>query len=1091
MSPEPFLWSALGAALEQARIASRLSAARSTSDVASLVLGDVRAALGADAAVVAVRGHDARELTVAAEGVPAEVERALSSLSGAEPFPLVVAYRRGEPLYAETAADVADALPPLGGGAKALACLPLRTPGGTAGAVGFAFRAARRFGPADRAALDDLSRDVAAALERTRLRETERAARTRLEVLAEASALLLENAADLPALLAAVTRLVQQATGDSCFVQVLGEDGGLGSGPATVSHPDPEAQAALEAALRGRADAPARVAEVVLGRGETLHLPALGREPFDEVAGPHLRAFAGRFPIHGLLVTPLRTRGRPFGLVAVLRHRKGAPHTVHDRLLVEGVAARAGLAVAYARLNASHAAARARAERAARRTARLQVVTSRLAGAAGPREVAAVGAALAIEAAGGAAGGIALLRPGRADVELTWRRAAGAELAGAVVTRVLEGAGPAEACVRSGRPAFHADQPALLAAHPDLPPELAREPQGALATLPLRIHGEVAGALLVRFDAPRAFDAEERAFLENLADQCSQALARARLWQREHEWARRQSALADISRALSEAHGDVRRLLSAVALRVGSELDALCCVVLASGGPGRPELRAVHHPDVDLRGAVEAALERDGSAWPPIAAAAGPAGDAPSWRADPDGWPAGPALRELLEQHPPRGVTAAPLTIDGRVRGVLSVSRHGDSPELDGVDRWFVEEVAARTAVALAQTREREALADERQRLAEVLSRAEEAIRAKDEFLAMLSHELRNPLAPIVTALHLLRLRGEGGGAREREVIERQVAHLVRLVDDLLDVSRMTRGKVRLERRVVDAGEVITRAVEQASPLLEERRHALAVEVEPGLALHVDPSRVAQVVANLLTNAAKYTDPGGRITLRATRDGDMARVAVTDDGIGLSPALLPRIFDLFVQGERELDRAPGGLGIGLTIVRTMVELHGGRVHAESAGAGRGSTFTVWLPLAAAAQLAARPVLPAPGRARAGVRVLVVDDNEDAAELLAEALRERGHEPHVAFDGPSALALAARIHPKIGLLDLGLPVMDGYELARRLRALPGDEVALVAVTGYGQEVDRRASALAGFAEHLVKPVDLDRVCAAVDRLASAP
>ncbi len=353
----------------------------------------------------------------------------------------------------------------------------------------------------------------------------------------------------------------------------------------------------------------------------------------------------------------------------------------------------------------------------------------------------------------------------------------------------------------------------------------------------------------------------------------------------------------------------------------------------------------------------------------------------------------------------------------------------------------------------------------------------------------MLAHELRNPLAPIVTALHLMRLRADAGGTtREREVIERQVAHLVRLVDDLLDVSRMTRGKVRLERRVVEVGEVVSRAVEMASPLLEARRHVLAVQVEPGLALHADPSRVAQVVSNLLTNAAKYTDPGGRITVRVARDGDMARISVTDTGIGLSPALVPHIFDLFVQGERDLDRAPGGLGIGLTIVRTMVELHGGRVRAESAGAGRGSTFTAWLPLAAGEALAVHPPAPAPAPAQAGVRVLVVDDNRDAAELLAEALRERGHEPHVAFDGPSALALAAEVHPRVALLDLGLPVMDGYELARRLRASRDErELLLVAVTGYGQEMDRRASTLAGFAEHLVKPVELERVCSTVDRL----
>jgi signal transduction histidine kinase len=1090
MRPDPFLWSDLGVALERARIAARLSAAGTTSEIAKLLLGDVREALGADSAVVAVPTDDTRQVVLAAEGVPAAVTRALSALSGTEPFPIVEAYRCGEPLFAESAAAVAASFPPLPRlpGAGAMACLPLRTPGGAAGAVGFGYRGERRFGPRDRAALDDLSRDVATAMERARLRETERAARTRLEVLAEASALLLENAADLPALLGTVTRLVHQATGDPCFVQVLGEDGELASGPTTVTHPDPKARAALEVALRSGPEAPGRIAEVVLGRGETLQLAALDREPLHDVAGGHLQAFADRFPVHGLLVAPLRTRGRPFGVLAVVRHRRGAPYTDHDRLLVEGVAGRAALAIAYARLNASHAAARARAEQAASRTARLQVVTSRLAGTAGVREVAAVAAALAIEAAGAAAGGVALVRPGRGDLELHWRRGLAGEAAGTVLTRVLDHDGPAEACTRTGRAVYHED---LHAAGPTLAPELERgPPDGALAVLPLRVHGEVAGSMVLRFDAPRAFEAEERAFLENLADQCSQALARARLWEREHEWARRQSALADISRALSEAHGDVRRLLAAVATRVGAELDALCCISLVPG-PAQAELRAVHHPDAELRRAIEEAITVDGSGWaigpPPDALVGGEGSRTPDL--DPAAWPAGPALREVLSERSPRGIAAAPLTIDGRVQGVLFASRYGNSPRLGGADRWFLEEVAARAAVAIAQTREREALASERQRLAEVLSRAEEAIRAKDEFLAMLSHELRNPLAPIVTALHLMRLRADAAGtAREREVIERQVAHLVRLVDDLLDVSRMTRGKVRLELRVVDAGEVVSRAVELASPLLEERRHALEVVVEPGLRLHADPNRVAQVVSNLLTNAAKYTDPGGRVTVRAARDGDLARIAVSDTGIGLSPALVPRIFDLFVQGERDLDRAPGGLGIGLTIVRTMVELHGGHVRAESEGVGRGSTFTAWLPLAAAAELAARPATPAPAPARAGVRVLVVDDNQDAAELLAEALGERGHEPHVAFDGPSALALADRIHPRVALLDLGLPVMDGYELARRLRASPdGRDLILVAVTGYGQEMDRRASALAGFAEHLVKPVELERVCAAVERL----
>ncbi len=607
MSPEPFLWSDLGAALARARIAARLAAARSTSEIAALLLGDVRTALGADSAVVAVPSDDARQLVVASEGVPEAVTSAISTLSGAEPFPIVQAYRCGEPLFAESAAAVASSFPPLGlpTDAGAMACLPLRTPAGAAGAVGFGYRGPRRFGPADRAALDDLSRDVAAAMERARLRETERAARRRLVVLAEASALLLENAADLPALLDTVTRLVQQATGDPCFVQVLGDDGGLASGPTAVTHPDPAARAALEEVLREGPDAPPQVAEVVLERGETLRLSGPELEPLESAS--HLRAFMARFPVHGLLVAPLRTRGRPFGLLAVLRHRSGAGYTDHDRLLVEGVASRAALAIAYARLNASHAAARTRAEQAATRTARLQVVTSRLAGTAGVRDVAAVGAALAIEAAGGVAGGIALIRPGRGDLELHWRRAAADAGDGTVLTRVLDGDGPVQACARSGQPGYHGGEAALLPAHPALAHELERDlPRGALAVLPLRVHGEVAGAMAVRFEAARAFEAEERAFLENLADQCSQALARARLWEREHEWARRQSALADISRALSEAHGDVRRLISAVTTRVGGRAGRALLPV------ARPRPRPVRAPDGAPPGRRAAARDRGG-----------------------------------------------------------------------------------------------------------------------------------------------------------------------------------------------------------------------------------------------------------------------------------------------------------------------------------------------------------------------------------------------------------------------------------------------------------------------------------------------
>jgi signal transduction histidine kinase len=365
---------------------------------------------------------------------------------------------------------------------------------------------------------------------------------------------------------------------------------------------------------------------------------------------------------------------------------------------------------------------------------------------------------------------------------------------------------------------------------------------------------------------------------------------------------------------------------------------------------------------------------------------------------------------------------------------------------------------------------------------------AEAASRAKDEFLAMLGHELRNPLAPIVTALELMKLRGDGQGNREQEVIERQTRHLIRLVDDLLDVSKVARGILELRRQRVDLREVLFKAMEIASPLLEIRRHHLEVHAPPrgALALDGDEARLAQVIANLLTNAAKYTPPGGHVLLEARREGSEAVVEVRDDGNGISPELLPRIFDLFVQGRQSMDRGEGGLGIGLALVRSLTQLHGGRVSARSAGRGQGSTFTVRLP---SAGVQARGPEPSPSPLRPAVsprRVLVVDDNEDALAMLTELLRSAGHQVCAASDGPSALELARRFRPEVAILDLGLPAMDGYELASRLRRQTGGDCPrLVALSGYGQESDRSRSTAAGFARHLVKPLETSELLAAIE------
>ena len=365
------------------------------------------------------------------------------------------------------------------------------------------------------------------------------------------------------------------------------------------------------------------------------------------------------------------------------------------------------------------------------------------------------------------------------------------------------------------------------------------------------------------------------------------------------------------------------------------------------------------------------------------------------------------------------------------------------------------------------------------------------ASQAKDEFLAMLGHELRNPLSPIVTALQLMRMRGEDAHARERDIIQRQVEHLVRLVDDLLDVSRVTRGKVELRVERAELAQVLAKAVEMASLLLEQRRHRLEIDVEAGIWWEGDPVRLAQVVSNLLTNAARYTEPGGRVCLRARRvhgdDGDAVEIGVADNGIGMAPALRAQVFDLFFQGKRCVDRAEGGLGIGLALVKNIVELHGGTVEARSEGKGKGSEFLVRLPLRGAGVPATAPAAPAAATGLPLIprRVLVVDDNVDGALTLGSLLGVLGHTVEVCHDPVAALDAVARLRPEVALLDIGLPVLDGYQLAARIRALPeGQACRLVALTGYGQDADRARSQAAGFARHLVKPISPDEAARVV-------
>jgi signal transduction histidine kinase/ActR/RegA family two-component response regulator len=411
------------------------------------------------------------------------------------------------------------------------------------------------------------------------------------------------------------------------------------------------------------------------------------------------------------------------------------------------------------------------------------------------------------------------------------------------------------------------------------------------------------------------------------------------------------------------------------------------------------------------------------------------------------------------------------------------VLKHANA-ELEAANRSLQTEVTERTRVELA---------------------LKEADRHKDEFLAMLAHELRNPLAPIHNAVQLMRLKelGDPQVAWSRDVIERQVVHLTRLVDDLLDVSRITRGKITLNKEVIELTTLVARTVETVQPLIEERGHTLTVAIPDGmLAVLGDPTRLTQALGNVLGNAAKYTEGGGRITISATESGPEVEIRVRDSGIGIPAELMPIIFNLFTQLDRSSGRAQSGLGIGLALVQRLVEMHGGSVTAHSDGLGRGSEFVIRLPLflgeAASSGRNLRSSNTPSDReqsmmngepARTQRRILVADDNNDALESLATLLQLSGHEVFTAPNGAAALETAEQQRPEVALLDIGMPKLDGYEVARRIRAQPwGQRITLVALTGWGQDSDRRRSQEAGFDSHLVKPLDLDKL---TDLLAGLP
>jgi PAS domain S-box-containing protein len=884
--------------------------------------------------------------------------------------------------------------------------------------------------------------------------ETERAAKARFETLARISDALAQAKLDLPAVLRAIADEVAATLGEACSIWFMSEDG-ESIYPMAYRLSDPEAHALYGQVFAHRRFPKDRgfTARILSSQG-SLFIPELRLEQVLQITTPEYRAFFERVPFFSLLGVRLQVEGQILGFITAARLTPGRPYVGEDVEMLEAIAQRASWAIANARQFEALQVER-------QRLARLQEVTAALAVTKTPEEVSHVVLSHGLATLDATRGGLWLPDPKREALLLAGARGFSEESQKAFGRIPLDNPLriPAIDVFRRGEPVFIESEAQFEREYPELK---ARTPHimrtFATACVPLVAESGSVGVLNFVFEKPRVFTSGDRTFLGIIARLCMQALERTRLYEAE------QAARKEAEAQRAYLHRLFEQLPAPVAVLTGPEL-----IFTLSNSASQRQMGGRSLLGKPLR---EALPELEGQGLFELITRVFETGE--------------PYLGMEIPAQYEHGT-------EGEMRqGFFNIAYHplyNGRAQVEGVVSFVVdvsEQVLARRRAEESAAGREKALRElevERQRLAAVLQEAQAAVRAKDEFLAMLGHELRNPLAPILTALQLMQLRAGDTLQKERALIERQVQHVVRLVDDLLDVSRITRGKVDLKKRPLELQEIVAKAVEMASPLLEERRHQLKCSVTPGLIVDGDEHRLAQIISNLLTNAAKYTEPGGHIDVATSRSEGGVILSVRDTGVGIGPELLPRVFDLFVQGEQTLDRAQGGLGLGLTIVKKLVELHGGRVHAESEGLGKGSTFTLWLPLSAREPGKAHPEPPAASHAQAPSRphrrhILLVDDNRDAVEALAEGLEAFGYSVAVAFDGPGGLEAAARQRPELALLDIGLPVMDGYELARRLRELPGmSTVPLFAVTGYGQETDRQRARDAGFQEHLVKPVDL--------------
>jgi signal transduction histidine kinase/CheY-like chemotaxis protein len=737
-------------------------------------------------------------------------------------------------------------------------------------------------------------------------------------------------------------------------------------------------------------------------------------------------------------------------------------------------------------------AAEAPAPHAGSRLEHLHAFTRTLAQAITPAHVAEAVVDMGMAATSARSGGLWLLSDDRSTVTLARSVGPTGPRAEDHVSVPLEPPKPMPIldAIRSGTPVWIESCSQMQQRYPEVFRAFSTGGESALACVPMFAQGRCIGGLAFNFEGERRFDEDERAFLQVLSWHSAQALERSRLYAAE----KRAREAAEASQRRSDFLADTGVLL-------GSSLDysSTLASVARAAVPRVADWCIVELQELKLRGLPPVVAHVDASkqllvlefatrlraliAREPEMRSVLRSGKPKLRRAltmeQLREWVRGDAaLCDLFERIGIVSSMVVPVSARGRTQGVVVLNSGSAARMYDEHDLAMAEELGRRAGLAVENAR--------------LYRDAREADRQKDEFLAMLSHELRNPLTPIVGALEVMKLRGGDAFSKERTIIARHVQHVVRLVDDLLDVARVTRGKIDLRRERCELSSIVAKAVEMTSTLVQERGQRLTVSTPSALAVMADPARLAQAISNLLSNAAKYTEPGGEIAVVAVAEGSEAIVRVRDSGIGIEPEVLPRVFDLFVQEKRALDRAQGGLGIGLTVVKSLVDLHGGSVSAHSQGRGKGSEFVIRLPLAPGEEHAAIPVAPPPSYVpdptptEDRLRVLVVDDNADAADMLREALRVLGCSVQIAHDGEAALVAASGFAPDVALVDIGLPIMNGYELAGHLRRMEAAPKRIVAVTGYGQETDFQRSRQAGFDEHVVKPIDLGTLQGVLDR-----